>query len=305
MSRETKGHIVEYGHQHGLFPVATPEEVSNAYKQYLAICQAVLIPYDERIVDKNGIVRQESDYARIPQRKKNERGQWITEYKDVPRKSAFRKLARFYGVSTEIIEKERTLHPDTGAVTWHYTIRAWQGQVTTMGEAACSTDESNKQRTEHDAKATAHTRAKNRAISDLIGFGQVSAEEINYTPPENTETPVKTEKQEKRSPGVGPPPKQRKQKSRKVDADANAKTNEPKQSTINKQDRDEEQVINAFKAHEVSTENLIIKKKQGSVWIQHPALLSRHKWEPYQNALDDAELENQYHRDKNAWVVQL
>jgi len=31
---------------------------------------------------------------------------------------------------------------------------------------------------EHDVYALAHTRAKNRAIADLIGGGEVSAEEI-------------------------------------------------------------------------------------------------------------------------------
>ena len=31
---------------------------------------------------------------------------------------------------------------------------------------------------EHDVYATAHTRAKNRAISDLVGGGEVSAEEM-------------------------------------------------------------------------------------------------------------------------------
>jgi len=34
--------------------------------------------------------------------------------------------------------------------------------------------------TVHNVRAHAHTRAKNRAISDHVGFGEVSAEEINY-----------------------------------------------------------------------------------------------------------------------------
>lgn len=188
---ESKSDIIEKQSgisKSSIMPVLNPEEAQKAYKTYLELCQSVLIPYDDRIVDERGVVIQESDYARIPQRKKNENGEWVTEYVDSPKKSAFRKLARFYGVSTEILEKQRTV--SDGVVTWHYTIRAWQGDVSTMGEGACSTDE-RKGMSEHDAKATAQTRAKSRAISDLIGFGQVSAEEMPVSVYRESETVVK------------------------------------------------------------------------------------------------------------------
>jgi hypothetical protein len=48
----------------------------------------------------------------------------------------------------------------------------------------CSADESRfknakgRQKIENDLRATATTRAKNRAISDLVGMGEVSAEEV-------------------------------------------------------------------------------------------------------------------------------
>ncbi len=37
--------------------------------------------------------------------------------------------------------------------------------------------------TVHNLRSHAHTRAKNRAISDLVGFGEVSAEEVPHDPP--------------------------------------------------------------------------------------------------------------------------
>ena len=185
-----------------LLPIADPKQAREAYQAYLELCQSVLVPYDKRIVDDDGVVRQESDYARIPQRKKV-KGKWITEYVDAPKKSAWRKLARFYGVSTELLDKQRIVDED-GVVTWHYSVRAWQGGVTTTGEAACSTNEKGKERTEHEVKGTAHTRAKNRAISDLIGFGQVSAEEMTPVAPRklvDAETQVKSkEKKTKKKP---------------------------------------------------------------------------------------------------------
>jgi len=36
----------------------------------LKLCQAILVPYDKRIVDENGVIRQESDYVRIAQKRK-------------------------------------------------------------------------------------------------------------------------------------------------------------------------------------------------------------------------------------------
>jgi len=276
--------------QNSLLPIATPEIAAEAFQQYLQLCNTLLIKYDDRIVDERGVVIQESDYARISQRKKNEQGQWITEYKDVPRKSAFRKLARFYGVSTEIVEKQREQDPDTGAITWHYTVRAWQGQASTMGEASCSTDESKKNRSEHDAKATAHTRAKNRAISDLIGFGQVSAEEI--TSEHTDRKPPRKEKPQNR-PKTGPPPKQT---PRKAENTANVSTKQP--------DQDEEKVLNAFLDRDLRTTSLIVVKRNGAVWVQHPADYPEDKVIKYEAALTDAELEYSYHEDKNAWEVQ-
>jgi len=161
-----------------LLPVLDPEQAKEAYTAYLKLCQAILVPYDKRIVDENGVIRQESDYVRIAQKKKNDQGQWITEYVDAPKKSAFRKLAKFYGVSTEILEKSKEIH-ENGSYTWHYSVKAIAPSGTfTTGEGDCTSSEKGG-KSEHDTRATAHTRAKSRAISDLIGFGQVSAEEYD------------------------------------------------------------------------------------------------------------------------------
>jgi hypothetical protein len=48
-----------------------------------------------------------------------------------------------------------------------------------IGDGYCSTAEAGRGGwPEHNVRATAHTRAKNRAISDLVGGGEVSAEEM-------------------------------------------------------------------------------------------------------------------------------
>src|ERR1022692_309161 len=57
------------------------------------------------------------------------------------------------------------------------------------GDGYCSVDEprfkkaTGRQKLENDLRATATTRAKNRAIADLVGMGAVSAEEVEETAP--------------------------------------------------------------------------------------------------------------------------
>ena len=182
--------------------IVTPEDAKKAMQNYQEICKATLIPYDDRKIE-NGVIVQESDYARLPI-KRREGGGWVTEYKDAPKKSAWRKLARFYGVSTEILEKTRT-DRDDGSFLWEYTVKATDpnGQHTT-GEGVCDSNEvSGDRRKEHDTKTRAHTRAKSRAISDLIGFGQVSAEELTspkYVESEQLSTPTPKPKARIRDP---------------------------------------------------------------------------------------------------------
>jgi len=172
--------IVEAPMRSDLMPLLDPAAAKRAYHAYLELCQAILVPYDSRKVDKRGVVIQESDYSRITQKKKDEKGNWITEYVDAPSKSAWRKLSKFYGLSDEIVEKSKEIHAN-GSFTYHYTVKAiGPNGVYTTGEGSCTSTEKGG-KSEHDTRATAHTRAKSRAISDLIGFGQVSAEEYgNY-----------------------------------------------------------------------------------------------------------------------------
>jgi len=180
-------------------PIVTAEDAKKAMEAYQQLCAAILIPWEKRIVEK-GVVRQESDYQRIKVRVRDpETGRDESVFKDFPKKSAWRKLGRFYSVSTEILEKERVDRDDDSFV-WHYTVKAIapNGQFTS-GEGSCDSREVHgDRRREHDTKATAHTRAKNRAISDLIGFGQVSAEEV-APPPKHVDAEVKVVEPEKRT----------------------------------------------------------------------------------------------------------
>lgn len=96
------------------------------------------------------------------------------------KKSAWRKLARHFGLSTSVVHRDREWIGEEFCAS--ITVRAvapW-GQYA-EAEGACCTDEETGRRTISiaDAIATAETRATNRAISNLIAMGEVSADELN------------------------------------------------------------------------------------------------------------------------------
>lgn len=95
------------------------------------------------------------------------------------KKSAWRKLARHFTISTSVVDVQREMLGE------HFlalvTVRAsapWGQSADAVG--ACCTDEATGRRTitVADAIATAETRATNRATSNLIAMGEVTAEEI-------------------------------------------------------------------------------------------------------------------------------
>jgi hypothetical protein len=129
-------------------------------KAYDAACRALIGPND---VQKEG------------------KGEYAREFK---KKSAWRKLSRYFGISTVVLTRDERFLNDaaTGESVFvaTCTVRGtapW-GQ-STDATAACATDEETGRRkiTIADAIATAETRASNRATSNLVAMGEVSAEE--------------------------------------------------------------------------------------------------------------------------------
>ena len=100
--------------------------------------------------------------------------------KEFKKKSYWRKLAIVFGLSIDVIEERREVNPRTGEVTYHIKAKATapNGQFV-VGLGSCSQFEKGKQRTEHETRTTAETRAKNRAVSDMLAWGEVSAEEVD------------------------------------------------------------------------------------------------------------------------------
>jgi hypothetical protein len=101
--------------------------------------------------------------------------------REFKKKSAWRKLARHFGISVECELADSRIESTPDGFIAYARARA----VAPWGQswadvAACSSDEATGRRviTIADAIATAMTRASNRAVSNLIAMGEVSAEEI-------------------------------------------------------------------------------------------------------------------------------
>lgn len=98
--------------------------------------------------------------------------------KNFIKRSGFRKIAVFFGLSDKIIEQEKIIREDKSFL-WRIVVEAEapNGRIST-GVGICDSNERKFAHVEHDVYATAHTRAKSRAISDMVAGGVVSAEEM-------------------------------------------------------------------------------------------------------------------------------
>lgn len=99
------------------------------------------------------------------------------------KKSAWRKLQRHFGISTSIVSvNQQTIGEHYVATVTVKASAPWGQSAEAAG--ACGGDEATGRRTITiaDAIATAETRATNRAVSNLIAMGEVSAEEMDKRP---------------------------------------------------------------------------------------------------------------------------
>lgn len=143
------------------------DEAVEQWNAYQELCK--------RLLDK-------TDYQEITVKEKDEKGNWVSVKKSFPKKSAFFKLGRAFNADTEIISINEYRHPKTHRiidVTCEARATLPNGRSVTA-LASCDKYEKGKDKASaHDLRATAETRATNRAIAKLIGAGEVSWEEIN------------------------------------------------------------------------------------------------------------------------------
>lgn len=171
--------------------------------------------------------------------------------KDFKKKSAWRKLATAFRISDEIVNEQLEYDDINQIVRARYRVRCTlPNGRTAEGVGVCSifdkirynATKNNPADTEtpsnfelrgrfsnaeHDVPSTAHSRAKNRAIADLIGAGEVSAEEmgepkkVQRTSRNTSESNSKTEN----SNSADKPKTRRRRRTKKAEDDDVIETN--------------------------------------------------------------------------------
>ena len=165
-------------------PVITPDKASRIWKQYEDLKKSLLSP---------------SDYQKI---QVLEKGFYIS--KSFIKKSGWRKIATAFNLNLGIITEKRIEYENLGyrkkiddgvdkngkpkfkkitvyepGFVYEVVARATAPNGRFMeATGSCSLGERDFAHDEHDIRATAETRAKNRAIADLVGGGEVSADEL-------------------------------------------------------------------------------------------------------------------------------
>jgi len=146
-------------------PLVSADEAAKAWRAFKELKQ--------KLLDKD-------DYQRIGDKK-------------FIRKSGFRKLSVVFNLSDEIVEQEKTVREDDSFYWRIVTMVTAPNGRTSTGVGICDSKERNFAHIEHDVYSTAHTRAKNRATSDMVAGGVVSAEEMSNAPPEKPKTKKKAQ----------------------------------------------------------------------------------------------------------------
>lgn len=106
----------------------------------------------------------DTDYQEIIVKEKDENGNYVKVKRHFNKKSVWQKLSRAFNVDTEIVCVRATL-PNGRSVE---------------SDALCSRSEKGKDKvSDHTIMSTAKTHATNRAIAELIGASETSAEEMS------------------------------------------------------------------------------------------------------------------------------
>ena len=140
-----------------IVPAATESELIEAFDRYQNLKTVLGRPGDfQEFYDKKG------------------------DLHSFPKKSFVRKVARYFNISAEEVPgAERLIQEPDGsviAVLTRYRAVAPNGAFM-EGDGSCERSEKSDP-TVHNIRSHAHTRAKNRAIMDLCGFGDVTADEL-------------------------------------------------------------------------------------------------------------------------------
>ena len=152
----------------GIMTVDNVPDVDTAIEQwnaYQKLCKGLL---------------NETDYQEIVVKEKDDNGNYVSVKRHFKKKSAWQKLSRAFNVDTHIVDRDLQRTKMGRVREAYYCVRATLPNGRSVeSDALCSRSERGKDKvSDHTIMSTAKTRATNRAIAELIGAGEVSAEEM-------------------------------------------------------------------------------------------------------------------------------
>jgi hypothetical protein len=164
-------------------PIASPEQLRAAFEYQTRMFAAVLgetdylyiVTYKDSGKQRNDVTTSLTEANSLVERFKVLGASMSAK----PKKSGIVKLARALGITGRVVRRSGL--PDDSLATFAFVEYEARHEATgrsELGVGWCDLSERNGRISKHDAIATADTRAYNRAVLRLAGFGDVSAEEI-------------------------------------------------------------------------------------------------------------------------------
>jgi hypothetical protein len=164
-------------------PIASPEELRAAFDYQTRMFAAVLgendylyvVTYKDVNKMRSDVTTSYADAVKMTERFAPMGAQMSAK----PKKSGIVKLARALGITGRVLRRAGL--PDDPMCTFAFVEYEALHEATGRSEVGvgwCDLSERGGKISKHDAIATADTRAYNRAVLRLAGFGDVSAEEI-------------------------------------------------------------------------------------------------------------------------------
>jgi len=162
-------------------PLATPQVLRAVFARKQSLYAAIMDPHDYIYL----VSYKENNKTRQFVSDNMERAQKVAETCDSkvfakPKKSGIVKLADALGIEAEIETQGWQVDPSTSEHYYEVVYRAVHKRTnrSALGKGACDRAERGGRISVHDILTTADTRAYNRAVLRLSGFGDVSADEI-------------------------------------------------------------------------------------------------------------------------------
>lgn len=151
-----------------ILPAAPPPRTSAIQPLDIRETRAAMTAYQTGLRE----IVDESDYQQFKGRD-GETNQFL-------KRSGWRKIATWFSLDLTIISRDIERGEDGRIIRAHCVSRATapNGRYAD-GDGGCSINERGFSKPEHDIPAVATTRATNRAISNLVGMGAVSADEMD------------------------------------------------------------------------------------------------------------------------------